>query len=71
VEEEVLEALQKMHAQVYILVSSGYADNIIPRDILRQMVDGFLPKPYRVEDLSIKVRQILDGHRIMTVSERQ
>ncbi len=69
--EEVLESLQEMHAQVYIIVSSGYADNIIPRDILRQMVDGFLPKPYRVEDLSIKVRQILDGYRLITVNEEK
>jgi PAS domain S-box-containing protein len=69
--EEVLEALQEMHSQVHILISSGYADNIIPRDILRQMVDGFLPKPYRVEDLSIKVRQILDGHRFITISDEK
>jgi PAS domain S-box-containing protein len=67
--EEVLEALQEMHSQVHILISSGYADNIIPREILRQMVDGFLPKPYRVEDLSIKVRQILDGRRFITVTD--
>ncbi|MGD0337633.1 MAG: PAS domain S-box protein [Bacteroidota bacterium] len=69
--EEVLEALQEMRAQVYIIVSSGYADNIIPRDILRQMVDGFLPKPYRVEDLSVKVRQILDGYRLISVDEEE
>ncbi len=69
--EEVLEALQEMNAQVYIIVSSGYADNIIPRDILRQMVDGFLPKPYRVEDLSVKVRQILDGYRLISVNEEE
>jgi CheY-like chemotaxis protein len=69
--EEVLEALQAMHSQVYILISSGYADNIIPRDILHQMVDGFLPKPYRVEDLSTKVRQILDGYRFEANSEER
>jgi two-component system cell cycle sensor histidine kinase/response regulator CckA len=69
--EEVLEALKEMHSHVHILISSGYADNIIPRDILRQMVDGFLPKPYRVEDLSIKVRQILDGRRFITLNDEK
>ncbi len=69
--EEVLEALREMHSQVHIIISSGYTDNIIPRDILRQLVDGFLPKPYRVEDLSIKVRRILDGHRFITISDEK
>lgn len=43
-----------------VLVSSGYAGDAMVKKALAAGADGFLEKPYRLSDLLIKVRQVLD-----------
>ncbi len=59
--EDVLKKIRSQHDKIKILISSGYADNILPTSTLEKLANGFLPKPYRIEDLAEKVRQALDS----------
>ncbi len=55
---ETIKRLKKLDRNIKILISSGHIEKErhMPRDI---HIDGTLPKPYRMKDLAIKVRQVL------------
>lgn len=57
---KVFESIKQLKISSPILISSGYSDDILGEDFSRQ-VDGFLQKPYKIEELSRKVRDVLDG----------
>ena len=46
-----------------VLLSSGYSTNELAQEVTRRGVQGYLPKPYRVEDLLTEVRRVLDESR--------
>jgi len=56
---ETIKRLRKLDAQMKILLSSGHIEKErrMPPDI---HVDGTLPKPYRMKELAVKVRQVLN-----------
>jgi PAS domain S-box-containing protein len=56
---KVFELIKQMNISSPVLISSGYSDDILGDDFSRK-VDGFLQKPYKFEELSRKVRDILD-----------
>jgi PAS domain S-box-containing protein len=58
---KVFEKIKSMNIKSRIIISSGYNDDILGEDFARQ-VDGFLQKPYKIEELSRKIREVLDGH---------
>ncbi len=56
-----LERLKRINPQQKILVASGYAGEQ-ELELTRALgASGFLPKPYRFEDLFAKIRELLDG----------
>ena len=58
------EALQRMKAlrpEVRVLLSSGFAEPGMERRIPPGSVAGFLPKPYRVQDLIAAVKASLEA----------
>lgn len=56
---KVFEKIKSMKVTSRIIISSGYNDDILGEEFSRQ-VDGFLQKPYKIEDLSRKIREVLD-----------
>jgi PAS domain S-box-containing protein len=49
----------RMHPEARMIVSSGYSSDPVMADHLAYGFRGVLPKPYRVEDFSRVVRQVL------------
>lgn len=44
-----------------VIVSSGYSNDILGNDDFSEKVDGFLQKPYKIEELAKKIRDTLDA----------
>lgn len=56
---ETFEALQKIK-KVRVLLSSGHSINGEAEEIMRRGCAGFIQKPYNLEEISRKVREVLD-----------
>jgi CheY-like chemotaxis protein len=57
---ELYDKLKKINPDVKVLLSSGYYINGLARKILSRGCNGFIRKPYKIKDLSQKIREILD-----------
>ncbi|MCJ8502538.1 PAS domain S-box protein [Desulfatitalea alkaliphila] len=57
---ETFAALQQIDPQVKVLLSSGYSINGQAKSIMDQGCKGFIQKPFGMQELSIKLRGILD-----------
>jgi CheY-like chemotaxis protein len=58
---ETFRRLKEIDPRVKVLFASGYS---LPKDaerLSREDHNGFIQKPYRIQDLSLKVREILDA----------
>jgi two-component system, cell cycle sensor histidine kinase and response regulator CckA len=61
--KETLLSLMETDKKVMVLLSSGYSINGEAAKILEMGCKGFIQKPFRVEELSRKIRTVLDtGH---------
>jgi two-component SAPR family response regulator len=49
-----------LHPAIKTLFISGYADETLSRYGVLASQTGFLPKPFTIETLPVKVRQVLD-----------
>jgi two-component system, cell cycle sensor histidine kinase and response regulator CckA len=58
---DTLLKLKKINPAVKVLFSTGYSQNEKVNEILALGVNGFIQKPYQVNNLLSKVREILDG----------
>jgi len=61
--EKCLQELLRMNPSVKVLIASGYAATQTVQGILEAGATGFMAKPYRLEDMLKKVREVLDGER--------
>jgi len=61
--EETYDRLKNIDEGVTVLLSSGYSINGEAKKILSRGCNGFIQKPYTLQELSIKVRQTLEGNR--------
>jgi two-component system, cell cycle sensor histidine kinase and response regulator CckA len=52
--------LRKINPRIKILLSSGYSTEGEVKDILKEGVSGLIQKPYKDEELILKVRDVLD-----------
>ena len=57
---EVYDRLKQINPAVKTLLVSGYNLHGLANEILQRGCDGFLQKPFNVEELSSRLRQILD-----------
>jgi CheY-like chemotaxis protein len=57
--EECFRHLRELHADVRAIVASGYDNDEIRKQYLDLGFLGYLPKPYRVGDLSRILKQVL------------
>jgi two-component system cell cycle sensor histidine kinase/response regulator CckA len=57
---ETFDRLREINSTVKVLLSSGYSINGQAQEILDSGCNGFIQKPFRLEELSVKVREMLD-----------
>jgi CheY-like chemotaxis protein len=57
---ETYDALRKINPEIKVLLSSGYSINGQAREILEKGCDGFIQKPFSIEQLSQKIRELLE-----------
>jgi PAS domain S-box-containing protein len=58
---ETYDRMRGINPNLKVLLSSGYSINGQAKEILDRGCDGFLQKPFKLEELSEKIREIIDG----------
>lgn len=58
---EVGEALRGAHPALRILLMTGFPTTDLEAEAVRVGIDGFLEKPFSLDDLSLAVESALDG----------
>jgi DNA-binding NtrC family response regulator len=58
---ELAEQLRKHRPQTTVLFTSGYAEDVIVHHGIVDQDLNFLPKPFTMQSLGIKLREVLDG----------
>jgi two-component system cell cycle sensor histidine kinase/response regulator CckA len=58
---ETFDRLREINPDIRVLLSSGYSINGEARTIMDRGCNGFLQKPFQLEKLSQKVREVLGG----------
>jgi PAS domain S-box-containing protein len=61
---EVYERLKGIDANVKVLLSSGYSVNGQAAEILNRGCDGFIQKPFKLNQLSYKLREIISKQEV-------
>ncbi|MDJ0761737.1 MAG: ATP-binding protein [Myxococcota bacterium] len=59
--KEIYKELSKLHPEMKILYTSGYPDDVIARHGIIDQGENLLQKPTTVDQLTQKVRSVLDG----------
>lgn len=59
---ETYDKIRQLNPEVKILLASGYSIDDKASQILRRGCNGFIQKPFNIEELSRKLRELLDGH---------
>ena len=60
---EVYDKLKEINPEAKVLLSSGYSVDGQATEILRRGCNGFIQKPFNMEELSMKVNKILDSKK--------
>jgi two-component system cell cycle sensor histidine kinase/response regulator CckA len=58
--EETFDTLKAMNPDVRVMLSSGYSINNRVRNLIDRGCNGFIQKPYNIENLSRKIREIMN-----------
>lgn len=58
--KKVFQKIKSLKLKSKVIISSGYNDAIIREEKFAKKIDGFLQKPYKIEELAKKVRDVLD-----------
>jgi two-component system cell cycle sensor histidine kinase/response regulator CckA len=58
---KAFEALRNINPDLKVILSSGYSVDGEARRIMEKGCNGFLQKPFRIADISQKVREVLGG----------
>jgi CheY-like chemotaxis protein len=58
---ETFDRLREIRRGVKVLLSSGYSMDAQAQAILNRGCEGFIQKPFKMADLSRKIRKILDN----------
>jgi CheY-like chemotaxis protein len=57
--------LKKINPNVKVLLATGYAENNRVRSLLNQGIDGFIQKPFNLNELSEKIEQIIPKNNLI------
>ena len=58
----VFDRIKGINPQVKVLLISGYSIEGEAKDILSRGCNGFMQKPFKIKDLSRKIREIMGNH---------
>lgn len=58
---DTYDQLKRIDPHVKVLLSSGYSQDGQAQQILDRGCRGFIQKPFKIEELSCKIREVLDG----------
>jgi PAS domain S-box-containing protein len=61
--KETFLKLKRLRPNLKVVVSTGYSDESIESAPLNTLVDGFIQKPYQLEELSKVLREVFDEKR--------
>jgi two-component system, cell cycle sensor histidine kinase and response regulator CckA len=56
---EVFDQLKRINPNVKVLLASGYSLQGQAREIMNRGCDGFLQKPFTLEDISVRIRPLI------------
>ena len=59
--KEFYDNLKKIDPEIKVLLSSGYSISGQAAEILDRGCNGFIQKPFKLKELSVKIREVLDG----------
>ena len=59
--EETFEQIKAIDPDIKVLLSSGYSIDGQAAEIIQKGCDGFIQKPFKLEKLSQKIREILNS----------
>jgi len=59
--EEIFNRINKIKPGIKALISSGYSVDDQAKNILNNGAKGFIQKPFKITELSVKLREILEG----------
>jgi len=59
--KETYDGLKKIDPKIKVLLSSGYSISGQAAEILEQGCNDFIQKPFKIRELSVKIREVLDG----------
>jgi two-component system, cell cycle sensor histidine kinase and response regulator CckA len=59
--KEFYDNLKKIDPAIMVLLSSGYSISGQAAEILERGCNGFIQKPFKLRELSVKIREVLDG----------
>ncbi len=59
--KEFYDNLKKIDPELKVLLSSGYSISGQAAEILERGCNGFIQKPFKLRELSVKIREVLDG----------
>jgi signal transduction histidine kinase/CheY-like chemotaxis protein len=65
---ETYDNLKQINPDIKVLLSSGYSISGQAAEILERGCDGFIQKPFKLKQLSVKIREILDKNIASTRS---
>jgi len=57
---ETFDALRLIDPEVRVMLSSGYVVSTQAKKIMEKGCQAFIQKPFRMEELSRKIREVLD-----------
>lgn len=57
---ETYDRMREINSNIKVLLASGYSIDGKAKEILERGCDGFIQKPFSIEELSNKIREILD-----------
>ena len=58
---ETFDLMKAIKPDVKVILSSGYSVNGMAVEIMNRGIKAFIQKPFRLEDISRRIREVFDG----------
>jgi signal transduction histidine kinase/CheY-like chemotaxis protein len=68
--DQALVEIRRLRPQVPIVLTSGFGEEEVLERLSNVIIDGFLKKPFRVEDFSNLIRAVLERRSVSGISPR-
>jgi two-component system cell cycle sensor histidine kinase/response regulator CckA len=62
--DKVLRIIKDIKPEAKVLLSSGYSLHTTPNEMLDEGSSGFIQKPFNIQELSKKIRDILTNRHL-------